>query len=51
MGNGSTATSRLGEGDLNPPSGAPSRLWSAIFMADPMTRVPDSNGVTDGSIH
>jgi hypothetical protein len=40
LGEHSTATSSFGEGDLNLPSGAPARLWSAIFMAGPMTRVP-----------
>lgn len=40
LGEQSTATSSFGEGDLNLPSGAPSRLWSTIFMAGPMTRVP-----------
>jgi predicted metalloprotease with PDZ domain len=37
---GSTATSSYGEGDLNLPNGAPARLWSTVFMAGPMTRVP-----------
>lgn len=40
LGENATATSSFGEGDLNLPSGAPSRLWSTIFMAGPMTRVP-----------
>lgn len=35
-----SATSSFGEGDVNLPSGAPARLWSTIFMAGPMTRVP-----------
>jgi len=40
LGADSAATSSYGEGDLNLPNGAPSRLWSTIFMAGPMTRVP-----------
>jgi len=40
LGTDSTATSSFGDGDLNLPDGAPSRLWSTIFMAGPMTRVP-----------
>jgi hypothetical protein len=40
LGTDSTATSSFGDGDLNLPNGAPSRLWSTIFMAGPMTRVP-----------
>jgi hypothetical protein len=40
LGDNATATSSFGEGDLNLPSGAPARLWSTIFMAGPMTRVP-----------
>lgn len=40
LGENATATSSFGEGDLNLPSGPPSRLWSTIFMAGPMTRAP-----------
>nr|WP_315401842.1 hypothetical protein [uncultured Duganella sp.] len=40
LGGDASATSSFGEGDLDLASGPPSRLWSTIFMAGPMTRVP-----------
>jgi hypothetical protein len=40
LGDNASATSSYGEGDVTLPVGAPARLWSTIFMAGPMTRIP-----------
>ncbi|KQQ33830.1 hypothetical protein ASF61_12375 [Duganella sp. Leaf126] len=40
LGEGASATSSFGDGDVTLPPGAPARLWSTVFMAGPMQRVP-----------
>ncbi len=40
LGDDASATSSYGEGDVTLPVGAPARLWSTVFMAGAMHRVP-----------
>lgn len=44
MGAGAIATSSFGDGDVDAPTGPPSRLSSTVFMAGPMKRYPANNG-------